>query len=187
MPSMSLFVRGETIRLNRGTTEEVECENGVMPLDPPLQHPLLGRLPAHRLFVSLRCPPSPGALDVILDTGAHFAIFPRHVWRDRFGWVEGRHFESCNIAGVGSVIGSQLLAQSFRVRLVRLMVPVELAGRSGDRLRLEHLIAQLVEPATPRDDPRSTILGLWGGVFENRRLAIERTASTDDLTARLEW
>jgi hypothetical protein len=53
MPSMSLFVRGDTITLNRGTPAEVEFENGVLPLDPPLHSPILERLPAHRLFVSL--------------------------------------------------------------------------------------------------------------------------------------
>jgi hypothetical protein len=187
MPSMDLYVRGDTIRLNRGTPEEVEFEHGLLPLDPPLLNPPLNRLPAHRLFVSLRCPPSPGALDVVLDTGAYFALFPRHVWRDRFGWVEGRHFESCHLTNAGPFLTSQLLDRSFRVRLVRLTVPVELAGRSGDRLRVNPLIAQLAEPATARDDPKFAILGLFGGVFENRRLAVERPQAADHLTARLEW
>jgi hypothetical protein len=31
------------------------------------------------------------------------------------------------------------------------------------------------------------ILGLWGGVFTGRRLAIESEAGTDDLAARLEY
>jgi hypothetical protein len=123
---------------------------------------------------------------VILDTGAHFALFPRHVWRDRYAWQEGRHFESCHIAGVGPFLGSRLVNHSFRVRLVRLKVPVELAGRSGDRLKLDHLIAQLAEPTTPRDDPKFAVLGLFGGVFESRRLAVDHTTA-DDLTARLEW
>ncbi len=121
-----------------------------------------------------------------LDTGAHFALFPQRFWRDRFGWIEGRHFESCHISGIGPLTGGRLLAQFFRVRLVRLKVPVELAGKSGDRLRVERLIAQLAEPATPRDDPKFAVLGLFGGVFESRRLAVERSTA-DDLTARLEW
>lgn len=186
MPSMSLHVRGDDLALNSGMSAEVEFENGVLPLDPPLRNPLLERLPAQRLYAVLRCQPTPGAIDIVLDTGAHFALFPQRFWRDRFGWVEGRHFESCHIAGVGRVLGGRLLAQSFRVRLVRLAVPVELAGKSGDRLRLDHLIAQLAEPATPRDDPKFAVLGLFGGVFEDRRLAVERSPA-DDLTARLEW
>jgi hypothetical protein len=186
MPSMELYVRGDDITLNRGQPGEVEYKNGVLPLDPPLQNPALVRLPVHRLFASLRCPPKPGALDVLLDTGAHFALFPRHVWRDRFGWVERRHFESCHIAGVGPLMGGQLLDKSFRVRLVRLLVPVELAGRGGDRLRIERLIAQLAEPNTVADDPKFAILGLFGGAFEGRKLAVDRSPA-DDLTARMEW
>ena len=187
MPSMSLYVRGEPITLNRGTPAEVEHENGILPLDPPLRNPPLERLSAHRLYAVLRCQPIPGAIDVVLDTGAHFALFPQRFWRDRFGWVEGRHFESCHIAGVGPVIGSQLLAQSFRVRLVRLKISVELAGKNGDRLRLDHLIAQLAEPAAVRDDPKFAILGLFGGVFAGRRLFVDQSPTGDDLTARLEW
>jgi hypothetical protein len=186
MPSMSLYVRGDDLTLNRGTPQEVEYKNGLLPLDPTLRNPPLQRLSAHRLFCTFRCQPTPGAIDIALDTGAHFALLPRRYWRDRFGWQEGRHFESCHIASVGPLIGGQLLNQSFRVRLVRLLVPVELAGKSGDRLRIERLITQLAEPTTPRDDPKVAVLGLFGGVFDGRKLAVDRTPA-DDLAACVEW
>ena len=70
---------------------------------------------------------------------------------------------------------------------MRLKVPIELAGKSGDRLRVEHLIAQLAEPATVRDDPKFAVFGLWGGVFEDRRVVVGRQPNGDDLVARLEW
>lgn len=186
MPSMELFVRGETLLLGDDPAGPVTFPFGNLPLSPPLSNPPLALLPSRRLYCSLRCQPTPGAIDIVLDTGAQFALFPQRYWRDRFGWVEGRHFESCHISGIGPATSGRLLAQSFRVRLVRLKVPVELAGRSGDRLRVEYLIAQLAEPATPRDDPKYAVLGLFGGVFESRRLAVERTPA-DDLTARMEW
>ena len=186
MPSMSLFVLGKSLFLNRGTADEIEYPHGNLPLDPPLRAPDLSRLLSRRLYVNLRCPPIPGAYQMALDTGAPFSLFPRKLWRDQLNWQEGRHFESCHLAGAGPFLTSQLLNQSFRVRLVRLLVPVELAGRGGDRLRVERLIAQLAEPATVADDPKFAVLGLFGGVFEGRKLALDRQAS-DDLAARLEW
>jgi hypothetical protein len=186
MPSLSLFVRAEKLTLNGDGGDEVEFPQGVLPLHPPLIAPDLTRLLYRRMSATLRCPPIPGAFDVILDTGAPFALFPRRLWRDQMNWQEGRHFETCRIAGLGPLMGGRLLDRSFRVRLVRLTVPVELAGRSGDRLRIERPIAQLAEPNTVADDPKFAILGLFGGVFEGRRLAVERSP-LDDLTARMEW
>ena len=187
MPSMSLFVLGKSLFQNRGTADEVEFPHGNLPLDPPLQAPDLTRLLSRRLYVNLRCPPIPGAFQVALDTGAPCALFPRTLWRDQLHWQEGRHFDACHVTGLGPIVWSQLLSRSFRARLVRLKVPVELAGQSGDRLRLNHLIAQLAEPTTPREDPKLAILCLWGGVFEGRRLAVDRSPTGDDLIARLEW
>lgn len=31
------------------------------------------------------------------------------------------------------------------------------------------------------------LLGLWGGVFEGRRLVVDRLSETNDLAARFEW
>jgi hypothetical protein len=70
--------------------------------------------------------------------------------------------------------------------VVRLKVPVVLAGTSyapADLIRIDHLTAQLSDS----DEPKEMLLGLWGGVFEGRRLVVDRTAGGDDLAARFDW
>jgi hypothetical protein len=64
-------------------------------------------------------------------------------------------------------------------------VPVELAGRDlkGDQLRLDSLVCQLAEAG----GPPFTILGLWGGAFVGRQLAVELQPNSDDLAARLSF
>jgi hypothetical protein len=138
-----------------------------------------------RLFCNFRVPPVPGAWEAVLDTGAPLSLIPRERWRDQFCWREGVHFEVCDFAGLGPFIDSQLLSHAFRCRIVRLKVPVEVSGPNprDPRFRIDNLIAQLPEG----DHPRLTVFGLWGGVFEGRRLIVDRTAGGDDLTARFEW
>ncbi len=120
----------------------------------------------------------------VLDPGAPLSLLPRWLWRDQFRWREGIHFDVCDIAGLGSVFDAQLLGTGYRCRVARLRVPVEVASPTptGPRFCVDNLIIQLVDDA----EPRLTIFGLFGGVFESRRLAVERQPS-DDLTARLEW
>ena len=112
MPSLSLFVQAEQLTLTSGGGDEVEFPTGELPLDPPLHSPDLTHLLYRRLSVMLRCPPIPGAIDVILDTGAPFTLFPRRVWRDQMNWQEGRHFEVCRVAGIGPLLSSRMLDTS---------------------------------------------------------------------------
>jgi hypothetical protein len=44
------------------------------------------------------------------------------------------------------------------------------------------LVAQLPETA----QPRFTVFGLWGGVFEGRTLVVDRRTNSDDIAARFE-
>jgi hypothetical protein len=92
----------------------------------------------------------------------------------------------CHIPDFGERFRSQLLGASLTCRVVRLKVPVVLAGTSyaaENLLRIDHLVAQLSDT----DEPKEMLLGLWGGVFEGRRLVVDRTPNADDLAARLEW
>lgn len=45
------------------------------------------------------------------------------------------------------------------------------------------MIAQFPET----DHPRLTVFGLWGGVFEGRRLIVDRTPTADDIAAHFDW
>jgi hypothetical protein len=107
------------------------------------------------------------------------------LWRDQFGWREEVHFEVCDFAGLGPLLEAQLLKHAFRCRIVRLRVSVEVAGSAFDapRFRIDNMIAQLPET----EQPKLTLFGLWGGVFEGRRLAVDRVPNADDLAARFEW
>ena len=54
---------------------------------------------------------------------------------------------------------------------------MELAGKDlkAKRLRIDSLVCQLADPG----GPPFVILGLWGGILEGRRLAIDRLSGPD--------
>lgn len=156
-------------------------KDGNLTLDPPL--PDLSRVLLRRLYCWLRVPPTPGARKAILDTGAPLTVLPHQVWKHDFGWRAGQHFDELSIADLGTTLTGQVLHYRYSCRLARLRVPVELAGSNlkGDRLRIDSLVCQLAEAG----GPPYIILGLWGGVFTGRQLAIEQLHTSDDLQARL--
>jgi hypothetical protein len=127
-----------------------------------------------------------GFANAIVDTGCPISLIPKRVWRGAFGYEEGKHFEVCTLAELGERVRSQLLGSSLTCRVVRLKVPVVLVGTSyapENLIRVEGLIAQFSDT----DEPSQMLLGLWGEVFEGRRLVVDRTARGDDLSARFKW
>ena len=185
MPGLSLIVRGTSVLQRKGTPEEVRFADGILPLSTPLKSPPLSRLGHLRLLCNFRVPPVPGVREAILDTGAPISVFPRSMWRDEFRWKEDVEFEVCEVAGVGTVLDATVLGHNYRCRVVRLNVPVEIAGsRLGeDRLVVPRLIAQLPES----DGPKQAIFGLWGGVFTGCRLTVGASSASEVLDARLDW
>jgi len=155
-------------------------DDGNLPLYPPLTG--LSRVLLRRLSCQLRVPPIPGAYKAVLDTGAPLTIFPHKLWHDQFRWQAGRDYDDLTVAGVPALQG-QVLGHRFSFRLARLRVSVELAGRDpkGDRVRLDSMVCQLADAG----GPPYIILGLWGGVFTGRQLAVESQPGGDDLIARL--
>lgn len=105
------------------------------------------------------------------------------MWSERFNWQAGRDYDELTVAGNPTLRG-QVLGKQFTCRLARLRVAVELAGADlkAPRLRLDSLVCQLADTG----GPAFVILGLWGGVFTGRRLAVETPPGSDDLAARLE-
>jgi hypothetical protein len=152
-------------------------------LDPPI--PGLSRVLVRHLYCSLRVPPVPGAYEAVLDTGAPLTIFPRSLWDHQFRWQAGRDYDELSVAGIGTTLRGQVLGYNYSFRLARLRVPVELAGRDprGARLRLDALVCQLADTG----GPPFILLGLWGGAFSGRRLAVEPQPNSDDLIAQLEF
>lgn len=156
--------------------------DGNLVLDPPL--PGLDRVLLRRLFCWLRVPPIPGAKTAVIDTGAPLTIFPHSVWYSDYGWRAGRDYDELTVAG-GAALSGQVLGHRYTLRLARLRVPVVLSGKNlkGDRLQLDSLVCQLADPG----GPPFVLLGLWGGPFDNRKLAVEREPNGDDLLARIEF
>jgi hypothetical protein len=185
MPSFPLIVRGMPLTQRAGQPDEIQFDRGILPLSAPLADPPVHRVLNLRMFCNYRVPRVPGAREAILDTGAPLSLIPRWLWRDQFGWREGVHFDVCDFAGLGPFLDAQLLSHVYRCRIVRLKVPVEVAGTDlrGPRFTVENMIVQFPET----DHPRLTVFGLWGGVFEGRRLVVDRPPTADDLTARFEW
>lgn len=173
MPVLELFVSPPNI--------PTLPASGNLDLSPAV--PGLGRVPIRRLVCSLRVPPIPGAREAILDTGAPLSIFPHRVLSGDYNWKAGRDYDELSVAG-GAPTG-QVLGFHYSFRLVRLRVPVVLSGKNlkGDRLRIDSLVCQLAKAG----GPTFILLGLWGGVFDNRRLVIDRDPAGDELTARLEF
>jgi hypothetical protein len=173
MPALELMVEQLDIR---GLPED-----GNLILEPPI--PGLNRVLLRRLICWLRVPPIPGTRKAIIDTGSPLTLFPYKIWHDDFRWRAGRDYDELKVAGNPPLHG-QIDGYRFNCRLARLRVPVELAGRDlkAQRLRLDSLVCQLAE----RGGPPFVILGLWGGVFTGRRLAVDpQPAGGDDLSARL--
>jgi hypothetical protein len=174
VPALNLFVSAPRV----GSL----VPGGNLGLEPPL--PGLDRVLLRQLVCSLRVPPVPGAYEAVLDTGAPLTIFPHSLWSGQFNWRAGRDFDELSVSGIASLTG-QVLGYRYPCRLARLRVPVELAGRDlkGDRLRLDSLVCQLADAT----GPPFIILGLWGGAFTGRRLAVDPQPNSDDLQARLEF
>lgn len=174
MPALELFVRPPL----RFTPPD-----GDLVLSPAVSG--LNRVLIRELSCTLRVPPIPGAYHAILDTGAPLTVFPRDLWDHQFKWRAGRDYDELSVAGIGTVLTGQVLGYRYSFRLARLRVPVELAGRDpkGDRLRLDSLVCQLADAG----GPPFVLLGLWGGAFTGRRLAVEPQPNSDDLHARLEF
>lgn len=185
MPALPLIIRGLDLTQRTGQPDEVRFDKGILPLSAPLSNPTLPRVRHFRMYCNFRVPPVSGMFEAILDTGAPLSLIPRERWRDQFNWREGVHFDVCDFAGLGPLLDAQLLSHAYRCRIVRLKVPVEVAGPHprDPRFRIDNLVAQFPET----DHPRLTVFGLWGGVFEVRRLVVDRTPNGDDLTARFEW
>jgi len=174
VPSLELFV---------APPPRFVPQHGNLLLDPPI--PGLSRVLVRNLYCSLRVPPIPGVYDAILDSGAPLTVFPRTLWDHQFRWQAGRDYDELSVSGIGAALRGQVLGYSYSFRLARLRVPVELAGRDpkGDRLRLDALVCQLANAG----GPPFTLLGLWGGAFTGRRLAVDPQPTSGDLTARLEF
>lgn len=178
-------------RLETPFGREAAFPGGNVPLSPPLTQPPLAFLRLRRLRCQCRvtlsaAPGDFGFADAVVDTGCPISLIPKHVWRGKFQLEEGKHFDVCHIADFGERFRSQLLGAALTCRVVRLKVPVVLAGTSyapADLLRIDNLVAQLSDT----DEPKEMLLGLWGGVFEGRRLVVDRVPTSDDLTARFEW
>jgi hypothetical protein len=170
VPVLELFVR---------PPDPCIAPNGNLDLSPPL--PGLNRVLIRELSCSLRVPPIPGAYKAVLDTGAPLTLFPHDLWHHRFRWRPGQHFDELSVAGLAGPLTGHVIGRRFHCRLARLRVPVELAGRDpkGDRLRLDSLVCQLAEAGRPP----FTILGLWGGAFVGRQLAVELQPNSDDPAA----
>jgi hypothetical protein len=185
MPSLPLFVKGVRLTQRKGTPDEVTFTTGILPLNPSLDAPPFPRVLIRRLSCVVRCPPAPGAVDAILDTGAPITVFPQYVWNDQFKWKAGIHYEECAIDGLGTFVDAQRLSHAYHCRIVRLKVPIVIAGASlsADRLRIDNLIAQLAEV----NGPKFSVLGLWGGVFTNRKLEIQSILQSDEISASLVW
>ncbi len=174
MPALELFVRPPLNFIP---------PDGNLALNPAV--PGLNRVLIRDLSCVLRVPPISGAYHAILDTGAPLTIFPRSLWGHQFRWQAGRDYDELSVAGIGTALTGQVLGYRYAFRLARLRVPVELAGRDpkGDRLRLDALVCQLADTG----GPPFILLGLWGGPYTGRRLAVEPQPNLDDLHARLEF
>jgi hypothetical protein len=173
-------------RLENPFGREAVFPGGNLPVSPPLAHLRLRRLRCMCRVALSSSPGDFGFADATLDTGCPITLIPKNVWQVAFRFREGMHFDVCHIADFGERFRSQLLGSSLTCRVVRLKVPVVLAGTSyapANLLRVDNLIAQLSDT----DEPKEMLLGLWGGVFEGRRLVVDRTAGGDDLAARFDW
>ncbi len=113
--------------------------------------------------------------DAIVDTGAPHIIFPLALWT-RFR--EGIDFEWLPFSpGVQSPV-AQLTRWQFSFQMARFLAPLALMDYTTE-IELPDVIAAFAhtDPPAPltRRAPPPIIIGLWGGVLEGGRIAVERT------------
>lgn len=191
MPTLELIHETKEWRLEGAFGREEVFPHGNVLLAPALASPTLTHLRLRRLRCACYGYRSVAAGDcdvatALVDTGCPISLFPKHIWQGRFRYEEGEHFEVCSIADFGERVRSQVLGSSLICRTVRLKVPVVLVGTSyapDHMLRIENLVAQFSDT----NEPKQVLLGLWGGVFEGRKLVVDRQSTSDDLATRLVW
>ncbi len=136
--------------------------------------------PQFRCFVRL-----PGTVlpqDGIIDTGAPLTCVPKLHWD---GLREGTDFEWLSAPPGTPPFTGAMANWSYTFRLARFLAPVVLMdyGMSVDRTEVIAAFAAGNPPVLGRALP-PIIIGLWGGLLEGGKIAIERTA-TGQLTGEL--
>ncbi len=121
--------------------------------------------------------------DAIIDTGAPLTIFPQKVW---FQFRAGIDFDFLPFVG-SNPPAARIAGWQFTFQIARFRVPLALldAGLST-RVPRPGVIAQFAigDPPGWRSLP-PVLVGLWGGLLEDGRLGIARSAGPPRVTGEL--
>jgi hypothetical protein len=143
----------------------------------PVREPAGGSLNVHRpqFWCLLEVPGFLMPRDAVIDTGSPLVIFPRAIW---VHCQEGRDYEWLPFDGPTPPPG-RVLGWQFTFRIARFLVPLAVMDTqlttSVPRPGVIAAFAGGDPPASPgRKALPPVIVGLWGGVLEASRIAVER-------------
>lgn len=152
----------------------------------PVLNPTGGILAVRRaqLRCWMRLPNVSRLVDGIVDTGSPLTIVPEALWcRLR----EGIDFEWLPYAGGFQPPSGLLAGWRFSFQIARFLVPLTLIDYTT-QIDRPGVVAQFTignPPVTP--GPPYIILGLWGGVLEGGRVAIDRDPATGSVAGAVEF
>ncbi len=144
---------------------------GSLPLS--LQGGGLLQAPRLRLHCLVRLPQFMMPRDGVIDTGAPFTCFPRSIW-SRFR--EGTDYEWLPFdTGFQPPLG-QLMGWRFSFRMAQFLTPLTIMGYSSEVDR-PGVVAQFADGDPPGRSGHMlpwVMIGVWGGILEGSKLAIDR-------------
>jgi hypothetical protein len=134
----------------------------------------------------MRLPGVPGIQEAVVDTGAPLTIIPYSlVKRLR----EGTDFEWLPLTAGARPRFGRVLGWQFSFQVARFLLPLTLTDYTT-RIDRAGVIAQFATTDPPAARGRSThpiILGLWGGVLEGGRVAIDCDPATSSVVGAIEF
>jgi hypothetical protein len=143
-------------------------------------------VPRPQLRCAIRLPSVPGAIDGIIDTGSPLTIIPQVIWCQLrigvdFEWLP---YRANYPPPTAQVVGGQ-----FSFGLARFLVPLILMDYTTrvDRPGVIAAFATGNPPALVGRGGPLIILGLWGGVLEGGRMAIDRDPATGSVAGAVEF
>ncbi len=140
-----------------------------------------------QLRALLRVPGVVFPRDAIIDTGAPFTCFPQQIWSP---FQEGTDFEWCPFDPAIPAPSARVTDWTFGFRVARFLGPLALLDYSTEVER-PGVVAAFAAGDPPGYGSRKAlppvIVGLWGGLLEGGRVAVDRDPVGGYVTGALEF
>ncbi|MBX9580128.1 MAG: hypothetical protein K2X87_07445 [Gemmataceae bacterium] len=144
-------------------------------------------LPQLQFRCPVRLPGSSTTRDAVIDTGSPYTWIPRDIWRPLRAGID---FDWLPFAAGRRPPVSKMAGWSSGFRMARFLGPVELLDGATTLSRVG-VIAQMFDGNPPipigSKRPMHMVIGLWGGLLDDTKIAITRKPQTGSVDGVLEF